>query len=308
VSLKWAVLVSVSLVSACSVFAPKGPSVVARGEYYSAGKPEYDAFFIELHDKQVELLSAPVEPQTARRNLAQAVGLTADASNDSLKERLGHELGKLAGQGLRVRLEVPPASSELDASATLHTEGSTSTPLRNLLPQEATRLARSRNRMLGAKAALDKLRITGITLDTNIDQAFRTDGPWKRDEVRKNLSDGQKVITIMQSRAQEIATTDTQLLAMLSNVASTGPSLGKGTPAASPTATAEEERKPARRSGSHGAPAAQPRATPPEPRSAAPAKTAPGPTPPPKASPKRGDDDAGRPKPTRGNAPAEIEP
>jgi hypothetical protein len=298
--LKWALLVSLSLASGCSVFAPKGPSVVARGEYYSAGKPEYDSFFIQLHDKQVQLLAAPEELKTAKKNLAQAVGLTADASNDSLSQELGQELNKLASQGLKVRLDAPPASSSGDASATLYSsDTTTTTPLRALLPQEATRLVRSRNRMLASRGELDKLRVLGITLETQIDQAFRVDGPWKRNEVRKNLNDGQKVITLMQARAQEIADDDAKLLALLTAAANTGPSLGKNTAYAS--APPEEPSAPGKR---------------PAPRAAAPASAHP--AAPPKAAPapatkpagKRGGDDenASAPKPTQGNAPAEIEP
>jgi len=299
--LKWALLVSVSLMSGCSLFAPKGPSVVARGEYYSAGKPEYDAFFISLHDKQVQLLAAPEAPKTAKKNLAQALGLTADASNDSLSRELGQELNKLAAQGLRVRLDAPPASSTLDASATLYTsDTSTSTPLRSLLPEVATRLVRSRNHMLASKSELDKLRVTGITLEGQIDQAFRVDGPWKRNEVRKNLADGQKVITLMQARAQEIADDDTQLLAVLTSSANTGENLGKSTAYASPAAPGDEPTKPGKRAAPHaGAPAPA--------RASAAAKPAPATKP----AGKRGgeDDGASAPKPpTQGSAPAEIEP
>jgi hypothetical protein len=290
-------LVSLSLVSGCGLFSAKGPSVVARGEYYAAGKPEYDSFFIALHDAQVDFAAAPNEPQTARANLGQALDLTPDASNDSLKERLGQELSKLASQGLRVRLEVPePSARALDAAAQLHTsEGGTATPLRSVLPQEATRLVRSRNRMLAARATLDKLRVTGITLETNIDRAFRVEGPWKRDEVRRNLSDGQKVIALMQSRAQEIADTDSQLLGVLSAVASTGPGLGKGA-APPPPAPDEDAAKPGKRPASRSTPAA--------PRAASP-----GTAPPAKPGKRGGDDEAPRaPKPTQGSAPAEIEP
>jgi hypothetical protein len=294
--LKWALLVGASLVSGCSLFAPKGPSDVARGEYYAAGKPEYDSFFIQLHDKQVELLAAPAEPQTARQNLAQAVGLTGEVSNDGLKERLGQEFAKLASQGLRVRLEVPEPSSTLDASATLHTEGSASSPLRSVLPEEATRLVRSRNRMLASKAQLDKLRITGITLDTNIDQAFRVDGPWKRDEVRKNLNDGQKVIVLMQSRAQEIADTDSELLSALVAAASTGPGLGKNLAPPPPPPPANED---ATKSGKRAAPRSAPATAHAPPPGKAPAAA---------TKPKRNEDDAPAPKPTQGSAPAEIEP
>lgn len=298
-SLKAVLLVTLGLASGCSLFAPKGPSDVARGEYYAAGQPEFDGFFLVLHEKQVELLAAPQEPSDARKNLTQALGLTADASDDSLKERLSQEMKKLAGQGLRLRLDVPTPSPALDASATLYASETTSlTPLRAVLPQESTRLVRSRNRMLASKLELEKLNVKGITLEGSVEQAFRVDGPWKRDEVRRNLADGQKVITLMQARAQEVADLDQKLLSLLSEVVSTDPNLGKTQASATPPAT-EDAPKPGRRSP---APRLNPgAATPPAGKPGAASKPAP--------AAKRGDDDAApAPKPTQGNAPAEIEP
>jgi hypothetical protein len=299
-SLKGALLLVLALAPACSVLAPQGPSDVARGEYYAAGKPEFDSFFIELHQKQVALLAAPNDPKDARKNLTQALGLTPDASDDSLTERLNTELKKLAAQGLRLRLDVPEPSTSLDASATLYSSDSTSsTPWRALLPQEATRLVRSRNRLLATKADLDKLRVTGITLEGSIDSAFRTEGPWKRDEVRENLGDGQKLITLMQARAQEVLDQDTKLLELLTKAAATDPALGKG-PAPAPPPPASDEAKPARRSGSRPVAASRPATS--TASRPAPAATA-------KPAPKRGGDDEGAaPKPVQGNAPAEIEP
>jgi hypothetical protein len=296
--LRVALLASLALVSGCGLLAPSGPSDVARGEYYPAGKPEFDSFFIVLHEKQVQLLGAPSEPAEARKNLTQILGLTPDASDDSLKERLVQELKNLAGQGLRVRLDVPPPSVAVDASATLYTsDTSTATPLRTALPREATRLVRSRNRLLDGKAELEKLNVMGIMLEGKVDASFRTDGPWKRDEVRKNLADGQKLITLMQARAQEVVDLDQKLLALLTDVANTDPNLGQ--PPASPSA-ADDAPKPARRG-----PAARP-APAGKSNAAAPASK---PIPVAKPAPKPRDDDApAAPKPTPGNAPAEIEP
>lgn len=287
-------LLVLALLSACNAFGPKGPTEVARGEYYSAGRPEYDSFFIVLYEKQVQLLSAPQDSKDARAELTQALALTPDASDDSLKERLGQELKKLQNQGLRLRLDVPEPSQTLDASATLFaSETTTSSPLRDTLPHVATRLVRSRNRMLATKAELEKLRVMGITLEGSVEQAFRTQGPWKRDEVRKNLGDGQKVITLMQSRAQDVADQDAKLLALLGTTATTDPNVGKQTEPPVP----EEGPKPNRRTGRGNGRAAAP---------AAPRPTTPTPAP---AKPSRGgDEDAARPKPTQGSAPAEIEP
>jgi hypothetical protein len=293
-----ALALTLPLLGACNVLAPKGPSDVARGEYYAAGKPEFDAFFIELHQKQVALLAAPNDPIEARKNLTQALGLTPDASDDSLTERLSQELKKLASQGLRLRLDVPEPSSTLDASAALFSsESTTATPLRTLLPQEGTRLVRSRNRLLAAKAELEKLRVSGITLEGSVGTAFRTDGPWKRDEVEKNLSDGQKVITLMQARAQDVVDQDTKLLDLLAKTAATDPNLGKAPVAAPPPSDDDKPRRPS---------AARPVASRPAPMSAAAKPTSPAPA---KPVPKRGgDDDGAAPKPVQGNAPAEIEP
>lgn len=297
--LRSAALVLLLGLSGCAL-GSGGPSQVARGEYYAAGKPEYDAFFIELHQKQVDLLSAPAEPKSARDGLTRPLSLTADASDDSLRERLGQEVRKLSNQGLRLRLEVPEPNGEaLDASATLHTsDPSAATPLREALPQSTTRLVRSRNRMLATKAALEKLRVAGIRLEGGVDEAFRIEGPWKRDEVRKNLEDGQKMITIMLSRAQEVFDVDQKLIALISSTATSDPSVGK-VPAYTPPAAEESDEKPSRRGNarSSGARPTSPRPVP----AAKPAGT-------PAPRPREGDDAAAAPKPTQGSAPAEIEP
>jgi hypothetical protein len=295
VSLKASIVLAAALLGGCSVFAPQGPTEVARGEYYSAGRPAFDSFFIRLHELQVELLTAPAEPQQARQSLAQAVGLTAEASDDSLSSRLRQELKKLESQGLRVRLEIPDSPAP-DASATLHTsESATASPLRTKLPEQATRLVRSRNRMQQTRAQLEKLRVTGIQLETNVDAEFRTDGPWKRDEVRRNLADGQKLITLMQARAQEIEDQDKKLLTLVATAVTTDPNLGEAVDSSPPPP--EEPRKPSKRPQSRPATGGA--------KPSAPAAAKPPSAP---AAAKPASDDSAAPKPVQGTAPAEIEP
>ena len=171
------------------------------------------------------------------------------------------------------------------------------------MPEQATRLVRSRNRMTAAKAELDKLNVSGVELEGKVYPTFHTDGPWKRDEVRKNLEDGQKVITLMQSRARSSRHLR-KLLALLGAVATTDESLGKAIAYTPPPPPAEEptrvrhQTRPVRPAPS--LPALLPTPAP-KPAGAAPA---------PKPVAKRGGDDEGAPapKPTQGSAPAEIEP
>lgn len=289
-SLKASVFLASALLASCGVFAAQGPTDVARGEYYAAGKPAFDSFFIRLHQLQVELLAAPDEPKLARSSLTEAVGLTPQASDDSLSSRLRDELKKLESQGLRVRLDVPD-SPAADASATLYTnENPTPSALRSKLPDAATRLVRSRNRMQHTRDQLEKLRVTGIELEANIDRDFRIEGPWKRDEVRRNLVDAQKLITLMQARAQDVQDSDKKLLSLVASAVTTDPNLGK---AVAYTPPPPEPAKPARRAPARSAAA---HATKP---AAAVAK--------PEAAKPRADDE-GAPKPVQGSAPAEIEP
>lgn len=290
-SLRASIFLASALLASCGVFAPQGPTDVARGEYYAAGKPAFDSFFIRLHELQVELLAAPDEPKLARSSLTEAVGLTPQASDDSLSSRLRDELKKLESQGLRVRLDVPE-SPAADASATLYTnENPTPSALRSKLPEVATRLVRSRNRMQHTRDELEKLRVTGIELEANIDRDFRVEGPWKRDEVRRNLADGQKLITLMQARAQEVQESDKKLLGLVASAVTTDPSLGKAVVYTPPPVV--EPVKPARRAPARSAPAHA-------------AKPAPGVAKPEAAKPRA--DEEGAPKPVQGSAPAEIEP
>jgi hypothetical protein len=288
VSLKASVALAGALLVGCSLLAPRGPTEVARGEYYAAGKPAYDSFFIQLHELQVALLAAPHEPQLARSNLAKAVGLPTVASDESLGSRLRDELKKLEAQGLRARLEVPD-SLAADASATLYTnEHPATSPLRTTVPEEATRLVRSRNRMQRTRNELEKLHVTGIQLEANIDRDFRVDGPWKRDEVRRNLADGQKLIVLMQARAREVQDSDAQLLALVASSVTTDPNLGK---VATHTPPPAEQVKPPRRAAARPATQAAGKGAAAKPAAAKP----------------RSDDDSA-PKPVQGSAPAEIEP
>jgi len=286
--------------SGCGLLAPHGPSDVARGEYYSAGEPEFDLFFIDLHRAQVALLHAPKEPMDARRSLAQSLGLTAGASDDSLKARVSQEAQKLANLGTKLRLEVPEGSPALDASATLHASDLTATsPLRPALAEQATRVVRSRNRILAAAAALERLRVRGIGLESRIPEAFRIDGPWKREEVQRNLSDGQKLITVMLARSKEVEAFDTQLLALLEAAATTDAGLGKtpAPPVSPPVAEAEDPPK-RKKQPSMAAASGKTRAAPPRPK-APPAKP---------SAAASNDGESPTPKPTQGSAPAEIEP
>ena len=53
-SLKTTLLALLALTSGCSLLQPNKPTDVARGDYYSAGKPEFDAL-MHLHHEIEEI-------------------------------------------------------------------------------------------------------------------------------------------------------------------------------------------------------------------------------------------------------------
>jgi hypothetical protein len=273
---------------------------VARGEYYPAGRPDFDEFFIQLHRLQVEMLSAPEEPRAARAAMLQVLGLTPDASDESLRSRLDSEAKKLGASGARLRLEIPEPQRGADASATLHSEGGAVPRALGTLSSQATRVVRARERALAAGDQLERLRVAAIALEAQVDAAFRLEGPWKRAEVRLNLSDGQKLITVMLARSKDVIAYSERLLELVAKAATTDPELGK--PAA--VASVEEEPEPDEPpKAQRGRPLRPPGRSRPN---AATTTRAPARPPAARAAPAAAD--ARPPAPKPGTAPAEFEP
>lgn len=208
------------------------PSSVAQGKYYSSGNPGFDEFFIKLHRLQVELASAPDGPRRVRATLAKHLGLNDDAADQQIEIRVHEEAQKLAGAGARLKLELPslpPEQSPQEASVTVR---SSKNPLGDGalfvsgVQSAATELLRIRNRMRVAQKELEKLRVQGVELDGQIDTAFRKESPWKRDEVRENITDGQKLITLMIARSEEVGDGAERLLEAVVRAATTDQNLG----------------------------------------------------------------------------------
>ena len=56
-ALMFALCLGASSLTGCALFGGGGPSTVAQGKYYSSGNPQYDQYFIELYELQVQMLS-----------------------------------------------------------------------------------------------------------------------------------------------------------------------------------------------------------------------------------------------------------
>lgn len=211
----------------CGVlFGPSGPSTVAQGNYYSSGNAQYDEFFIALYQLQVEMADAPRVPEAERHRLAQALALSPETPPDAIGQRLRDEAQKLSRSGLRMRLEQSPSLGKPEAaSATLRAsfrpkDNATVTLFSNL-ETASTNLLRSVEQMKQAENQLAKLGVAEINLDADVGKVFSQGRISKRAEVRQNLADAQKLVTLMKERAEDVRGQSDQLLSAVAQAVNT---------------------------------------------------------------------------------------
>ncbi len=75
---------------------------MARGEYYAAGKPDYDEFFVKLHRHQLDTANALKVEQAARGELARVTGAAPTAKATDLEPNLQKMAGELEQAGVEV--------------------------------------------------------------------------------------------------------------------------------------------------------------------------------------------------------------
>jgi len=297
-----ALLVSACLACAvalpgCAVFGGGGPSTVAQGKYYSSGNPQYDEFFIALYQLQVEMADAPSVPDAERQSLAQTLGLSPETPADGVAQRLREEAQKLSRTGVRMRLEQssPPDKPEAASATIRSTYRPKDTASAALLPKietSATNLLRTASAMKAAEVRLAKLEVDTINLDADVPKVFAEARVGKQSEIKRNLADGQKLITLMKARGDDVRGACEELLATIAKAVNTDDGSLSTPP---PEPINPEPPKPADADAKKPAPKPHPK---PKAASAAPTPSAPAPALAPKPKPKpapaksaSGDDD-----------------
>ncbi len=259
------------LLGGCALFGGGGPSTVAQGKYYSSGNPQYDQYFIQLYDLQVQLEAAPQVPPTERQNLAQILGLSPETPVEGIAQRLREEAVKLSRSGVHMRLEQnTPADKPEAASAAIH---ATVRPKDAALAwierveTSATNLLRAEQAMKADSAALAKLDVDTVNLDADVPKAFAEAHVGKQSEVKKNLADAQKLIALMRARSAEVQSECDELITSIAKAVNTDDGSLNAPPPEAAAEPKEDSKKPApkraaARPGNAAAPA-KPAAPPP---------------------------------------------
>jgi len=233
-------------------------TTVARGEYYAAGHPDYDEFFVSLYRFQVQTAEVIEREQEARRELAQALGAKTDQPKQ-LSPLLQQRADELERQGVKVVVKPgQPPSVEISGEPS-EEQQKFLTALRSSIAKLGSVAASTRS-----NEGVDRLRARVGELERRTDSTFQAEGSAKQNEVRDNLTDAQKLLVLIGDSRKQLAQSSGQLLHDLEQAFAPPPP-------PPPPPVAAEEPKPKKR----------PRA-----RSARPPKPASAPAPPPAPAPK----------------------
>jgi hypothetical protein len=204
-------------------------TTVARGEYYAAGHPDYDEFFVSLYRFQLETAAALKEEQTARAELARGLGAKGDKPKQ-LSPLLKQRAEELQRQNVAVMLKPgqPP---------TLEISGEPPEEQRKFL--DALRSSTSRLGGVAASTsgneAVDQLSTRVAELERRSESAFHSEGESKISEVKSNLNDAQKLLVLISDSRKKLAQSSTELLGEIGQTFAAPPP---------PPPAVEEEPKP----------------------------------------------------------------
>ena len=266
-------VIGVALVQpACFVFGSPGPSMVGQGKKYESGDPNFDQFFAQLYEVQLEMAKASAMEKDARQELIKATKSDPDASATLLAKKVEKRAKEVAEAGTGIKLSVDGLEGSATPTVELKTFGKDPSgddkELFDALEKTAKEEAKLLGRLRDVERQLEQMRALSIALDQQVDSAFRKGGPAKKAEVRKNLEDSRTLMPLMVARAQETADAARTALKKLSDAADTEGSYKKEEPPPPPpppeeTPDAEGKPKPKPKPGPGPGTAAPPPPKPP---------------------------------------------
>ncbi len=193
----FALLVSV-IVFGCEGFG--GRSKVAQGERYRPEDSRYETFFASVHEHQAASASWTTDAKNAKRPLASALGLQADASDSTVVSATRARARKAPGKG---------ATLDLASTRVTPVAGGGDSALYSAVEQ-TMRLELDRARKLqAAHDRLDGLAKEGAELHRMADREYENSGAQKADEkktqksreLRRELAGAEDVVRTLARRA-----------------------------------------------------------------------------------------------------------
>jgi len=301
-------LFALSSVGACQVLAPSGPSNVAQGRYYSTGDPEYDDFFLRLFRLQIKLKDAPPRVGGPRQRVAEALNVGPEP--EEIRTALTKRANDLSARGIRYSVAHPADPNQPPTLVVTGNPTGNDFELKGMLEKALKSAGELAIDTAAWQKELDELAPRETTLEGNVGEAFAARSESERAEIKGNLVDGSKIITLLVERTRDLDHAATEFLKAL------GDALGETqlSTASSEVSTSDVNGVSEKKSKKGAPPPKPPKASPaPKPKAhaskPAPApKPAVAPAPKPAPAPKAADDAPPPPKPTQGTAKPDFEP
>lgn len=207
------------------------PTPVARGLRFVSHNAAFDAFFADLHDAQLDMLSLPEREVVFRKSLALELKVEEGATTNVLAEKAAAIAKDIAAKGTSLKLDIEglEAVDEADTSAQMRVSGSLESD--NIHFAEAvTRTARSELKLLAhlnAKSqSLHRLASRAGVLEDEVDRAFSDKDPKLLEQVRRNLSDARLLISEMDDKRVDLSVEARRTVEHLATAVTTNPALG----------------------------------------------------------------------------------
>ncbi len=205
-----ATLVVLATQPGCFLFGSPGPSSVGQGHKYVSGNPEYDQYFSQLYELQVEMGKAPDTEKAIRKKLAKKLGIDADASAALLAHKVKKNAEKIAKRGVGLQITLEGGDDNDGAgSAKLQSSGGTlsgdAKKFANAVEDAVVHEQKLAAEMKKSHKLLDQLRAKTVELKANVESVFRKGGIRKQAEVKKNLKDADTMITLMVARSDDVS-------------------------------------------------------------------------------------------------------
>jgi hypothetical protein len=241
-----------------------GESRLAQGQLYATGDPNYDGFFRDVHQQQVDEASWGDDKKGAHKSLVASLDLTPDAPEVTIIQVTHESSSKVARQPGSVRLEIDGTTAHVTASGVTGDGGALFHAIEDTAHLELERAKRLR----GVEPKLDALTKQGAELETHVKADFGKFGGGKGNDVANELTSAHEILTKLKARAESEARESEDFVA----------DLGRALMTASEAKTAHAERKKKKRDRDEPATAAN--AKPAAPATDAPAAAPKAPPPP----------------------------
>ena len=312
----FACVLALGALPGCSAILPSGPSNVAQGRYYSTGDPEYDDFFLRLYRLQIALKDAPQRLGEPRQKVADT--LESGPEPDDIKVALAKRSKELQNRGIRYTVARPESPDKPPTLVVTGNPTGNDFELKGLLEEALKSAGGLKVDLTAWIKELDELSPKQGALEGKVNEAFANRSDGERTQVKDNLSDGGKIITLLNERTRDLDHATTDFLKAVTAA------LGEAQVDTKAESTADAASAPDTKEKKNGSGAKPAKAAPPPkpaPKSKPAAKPAPAPAAKPAPSPKaaapapkpaapKPDNDAPAPAPkaTQGTAKPDFEP